>query len=186
MISITHRDIKDHRKRKNFDHDVLRITYLGPAKPFKGFQFLIGVLDKLWQEDHGKFELHIYTNTNVEREYITHMQDGYPYSQLEEIFDNTDLLIVPSQWYETFGFTVLEALSYGVPVMVSDKVGAQDLLCTQYIFDGEKSLKKILQEMEKDKKILALANDSNVKNFMPMQMNRHSTIIKEKLYRKLS
>ena len=70
--------------------------------------------------------------------------------------------------------------------MVSDKVGAQDLLCTQYIFDGEKSLKKILQEMEKDKKILALANDSNVKNFMPMQMNRHSTIIKEKLYRKLS
>lgn len=186
VISITHRDIKDHRKRKNFDHDVLRITYLGPAKPFKGFQFLIGVLDKLWQEDHGKFELHIYTNTNVEREYITHMQDGYPYSQLEEIFDNTDLLIVPSQWYETFGFTVLEALSYGVPVMVSDKVGAQDLLCTQYIFDGEKSLKKILQEMEKDKKILALANDSNVKNFMPMQMNRHSTIIKEKLYRKLS
>ena len=186
VISITHRDIKDHRKRKNFDHDVLRITYLGPAKPFKGFQFLIGVLDKLWQEDHGKFELHIYTNTNVEREYITHMQDGYPYSQLEEIFDNTDLLIVPSQWYETFGFTVLEALSYGVPVMVSDKVGAQDLLCTQYIFDGEKSLKKILQEMEKDKKILALANDSNVKNFMPMQMNRHSTIIKEKLYRQLS
>ena len=184
VISITHRDIKDHRKRKNFDHDVLRITYLGPAKPFKGFQFLIGVLDELWQETPGKFELHIYTNTNVEREYITHKQDGYPYSQLEKIFDNTDLLIAPSQWYETFGFTVLEALSYGAPVVVSDKVGAQDLLDTQYIFDDKKSLKKILQGMGKDKKILALANDSNTKNFMPMQMDRHSTIIKEKLYRK--
>ena len=184
VISITHRDIKDHRKRKNFDHDVLRITYLGPAKPFKGFQFLIGVLDDIWRETPGKFELHIYTNTNIEREYITHKQDGYPYSQLEEIFDNTDLLIAPSQWYETFGFTILEALSYGVPVVVSDKVGAQDLLDTQYMFDDKKSLKEILQGMVKDKKILALANDNNIKNFMPMQMKRHSTIIKEKLYRK--
>lgn len=131
VISITHRDIKDHRIKKNFDHDALRITYLGPAKPFKGFQFLIGVLDELWKETPGMFELHIYTNTNVEKEYITHRQDGYPYSQLEKIFDKTDLLIVPSQWYETFGFTVLEALSYGVPVMVTNKVGAKDLV--QYI-----------------------------------------------------
>ena len=52
------------------------------------------------------------------------------HSQLKEIFDNTDLLVVPSQWYETFGFTVLEALSYGVPVIVSDKVGAGDLVRT--------------------------------------------------------
>lgn len=131
VVSITHRDIKDHRIKKNFDHDALRITYLGPAKPFKGFQFLIGVLDELWKETPGMFELHIYTNTNVEKEYITHRQDGYPYSQLEKIFDKTDLLIVPSQWYETFGFTVLEALSYGVPVMVTNKVGAKDLV--QYI-----------------------------------------------------
>lgn len=131
VISITHRDIKDHRIKKNFDHDALRITYLGPAKPFKEFQFLIGVLDELWKETPGMFELHIYTNTNVEKEYITHRQDGYPYSQLEKIFDKTDLLIVPSQWYETFGFTVLEALSYGVPVMVTNKVGAKDLV--QYI-----------------------------------------------------
>ena len=147
VISITHRDIKDHRKRKNFDHDVLRITYLGPAKPFKGFQFLIGVLDDIWRETPGKFELHIYTNTNVEREYITHKQEGYPYSQLEEIFDNTDLLIAPSQWYETFGFTVLEALSYGVPVMVTDSVGAKDIVCNispELVLSGDKfGLKKL-------------------------------------------
>lgn len=147
VISITHRDIKDHRKRKNFDHDVLRVTYLGPAKPFKGFQFLIGVLDDIWRETPGKFELHIYTNTNVEREYITHKQEGYPYSQLEEIFDNTDLLIAPSQWYETFGFTVLEALSYGVPVMVTDSVGAKDIVCNispELVLSGDKfGLKKL-------------------------------------------
>ncbi len=99
------------------------------------------------EETLSKFELHIYTNTNVEREYITHKQEGYPYSQLEEIFDNTDLLIAPSQWYETFGFTVLEALSYGVPVMVTDSVGAKDIVCNispELVLSGDKfGLKKL-------------------------------------------
>lgn len=128
VISITHRDIKDHRKIKDFDHENLRLTYLGPAKPFKGFQFLLQVLDELWEQGVQNFELHIYAATGEQRPYITHRQDGYPYSQLEEIFDNTDLLVVPSLWYETFGFTVLEALSYGVPVLVSENVGAKDVL----------------------------------------------------------
>lgn len=45
-----------------------------------------------------------------------------------EIFDYTDILVAPSIWYETFGFTVLEALSYGVPVIISGNVGAKDIL----------------------------------------------------------
>ncbi len=44
------------------------------------------------------------------------------------IFEETDVLIMPSVWNETFGFTVLEALSHGVPVIVSKNVGAKDLL----------------------------------------------------------
>ena len=47
---------------------------------------------------------------------------------LEKIFDETDVLVAPSIWYETFGFTVLEALSYGVPVIISGNVGAKDIL----------------------------------------------------------
>lgn len=128
VISITHRDIKDNRGIKEFNHEKLRLTYLGPAKPFKGFQFLLEVLDDLWKQGERKFELHIYTATAETRPYITHQQDGYPYSQLEEIFDNTDLMVAPSICYETFGFTVLEALSFGVPVLVSENVGAKDVL----------------------------------------------------------
>ncbi len=47
---------------------------------------------------------------------------------MEKIFDETDVLVAPSIWYETFGFTVLEALSYGVPVIISGNVGAKDIL----------------------------------------------------------
>ena len=147
VISITHRDIKDHRKIKNFDHENLRLTYLGPAKPFKGFQFLLQVLDELWEQGVQNFELHIYAATGEQRPYITHRQDGYPYSQLEEIFDNTDLLVVPSLWYETFGFTVLEALNYGVPVLVSENVGSKDIVDNSFISgDFIKSIKELVND----------------------------------------
>lgn len=52
----------------------------------------------------------------------------YDYSQLKSVFEETDLLIAPSLWYETFGYTVLEALSFGTPVLVSGSVGARDLI----------------------------------------------------------
>ena len=54
--------------------------------------------------------------------------NGFKQEDLKVIFANTDVLVAPSVWYETFGFTVLEALSYGVPVIVSDRVGAKDIL----------------------------------------------------------
>lgn len=128
VISITHRDIRDHRHEKTFDTDKLRITYLGPAKAFKGFNFILSVLDEIWKSGEKRFELHLYSMTTENRAYISHMQDGYKYEELEEIFEDTDVLVVPSQWNETFGFTVIEALSYGVPVITSNKVGASDLI----------------------------------------------------------
>ena len=161
MISITHRDIKDHRKIKDFSNEKLRLTYLGPAKLFKGFQFLLQVLDEVWKQGVQNFELHIYTATVEERPYITQRQDGYPYSQLEEIFDKTDLLVVPSIWYETFGFTVLEAISYGVPVLVSENVGAKDILCDgKYGFVRENKLEfvQLIKKIIKNREILIEVN----------------------------
>lgn len=154
VLPITHRDIRDHRHRKDFHHEKLRITYLGPAKPFKGFQFLIGVLDQIWDEGSQNFELHLYSETPVSRPYITHKQNGYPYSQLEEIFDATDLLVVPSQWYETFGFTVLEALSYGVPILVGDKVGAQDLINKEFLFRSEDEIEEKIKRLSENREML--------------------------------
>jgi glycosyltransferase involved in cell wall biosynthesis len=54
--------------------------------------------------------------------------DRYSYDDLERIFEHTDVLVAPSIWYETFGFTVLEAMSFGVPVIVGGNVGAKDII----------------------------------------------------------
>lgn len=131
IINITHRDISDHRKEKAFDLEKLQITYLGPATAAKGFERLIYALDKIYKRD-ASFVLNIFTDSAIERKYIHKCGDRYEYSQLESIMDKTDILVAPSVWYETFGFTVREALSYGVPVLVSDTLGAKDI-----VRDGE-------------------------------------------------
>ena len=87
---------------------------------------LKAALDALWRERQD-FRLDVHFTLPEMSPYIkTH--DRYSYSELEGIFENTDVLAVPSVWYETFGYTVLEALSYGVPVIMSDTVGAKDVL----------------------------------------------------------
>ena len=63
-----------------------------------------------------------------ERKYLKVVENGFTQSDLPEIMSNTDVLVATSIWYETFGFTVLEALSFGIPVIVSDHVGAKDIV----------------------------------------------------------
>ena len=126
IVSITHSDIKDNRKRKTFSNEKLRIRYLGPQSRAKGFFLLKEALDELWDKQQS-FCLDVHFTPTEMSPYIK-VHDRYTYSDLEDIFDNTDILVAPSIWYETFGFTVLEALSYGVPVLVSGTVGAKDVL----------------------------------------------------------
>ena len=126
IVVITHSDIKDNRKVKDYSNDCLRIRYLGPQSGAKGYQLLKSALDKLWNVQQ-KFFLDVHFEPMEPAPYIrSHAR--YSYAELKKIFDETDVLVAPSVWYETFGFTVLEALSYGVPVIISGNVGARDIL----------------------------------------------------------
>lgn len=134
VIPISHSNIKDCRKKKDYKNDTLRITYLGPAGRGKGYYLLKEALDSLWSElgknktfDWNGFTLGVFFSPKEKADYMQ-VGDRYTYNQLEEIFDNTDVLIVPSVWNETFGYTVIEALSFGVPVIISGTVGARDIL----------------------------------------------------------
>ena len=82
---------------------------------------------KFLYKENKNIELNIYFQPDVTASYIK-VHERFDYTELEKIFDNTDVLVAPSIWYETFGYTILEALSYGVPVIVSDRVGAKDII----------------------------------------------------------
>lgn len=126
VISITNAEIIDHRKRRS-PHNAVRFGYCGPADLHKGFDLLIESCDRVFEDGGSEFELHLFNKSPVEREYV--VQHGpYQYGDLAHVMDQIDMLVVPSIWYETFGFTALEAMSYGVPVLLSDRVGARDLV----------------------------------------------------------
>lgn len=179
IINISHMDVKDHRKEKKFELEKLRITYLGPATAVKGFDWLIETLDNV-SLSNNNFLLNIYAYAPLERSYFIKHGDRYDYSQLEKIMDDTDILVAPSVWYETFGFTVLEALSYGVPVVVSDSVGAKDLVQDNIngFIINEKSFEGVLLKIISNRDCLKIMNCNILKgNFESFDEHCHKILL---------
>lgn len=181
IVNITHKNIGDHRKYKEFK-EKLKITYLAAAKPFKGFTILREALDEVY-EHNPNFVLNVYNSVSCTNPYMN-VNERFEYYELEKIFNNTDVLIAPSVWYETFGFTVLEALSYGVPVIVSENVGAKDLLENgkygAIIRPTKEAIKEVIEKMLGDREILKRYNRAIVE-----EMDLEKVITSEKEIEKM-
>lgn len=162
VIPVMNQGISDRRKRKVFQ-DELRIGYVGTQSTMKGYDYLIRELDQVYDSGRTEFCLNTYLLENqLERSYI---RNHKPFSaeQQELVYNEMDVLVVPSQWRETFGMVVLEALSYGVPVLVSEHVGAKMLLNAQgnigIEFSCEKgSLEKVVEKIYDDRGMLTRMN----------------------------
>ena len=129
ILPVTHSGIADHRQDIRRDNGpVLRIAMLAPPKPFKGFQVLRKALDELWESGSRNFELRLFSPVQNPSPYMRIRENGFRNEELTDILRETDVLAAPSVWYETFGFTVLEAVSCAVPVIVSDHMGAKDII----------------------------------------------------------
>lgn len=157
--NITHNSIGDYRFTKIFDksENKLRILYLGPENEIKGFPKLIKLLDKIW-EKYKNFVLVVYSNDDIcKRDYLE-KHGSYLYSNLKDIFSKTDVMVAISSCQETFGYTVLEAYSYGVPSIVAANVGAKDIVSdgrTGFIVaDDNEFLKTIVDCIEQRDKII--------------------------------
>ncbi|MFR3431492.1 MAG: glycosyltransferase [Holdemanella porci] len=112
--------------------------------------------------------------------------ERYNYDELNNIFDETDVLLVPSILYETFGFTALEGLSFGVPVIVSDTVGAQDILMDKFgiIVNNitKENLKKVFENLSFED--LKNMNQSIVNLFKVISIEDVSILIKKMCYKR--
>lgn len=132
VLPITLSSIQDHRNERNRKtNKIITIGYIGRKEPYKGIDLLIDSLTKLHQENIN-FKCLLYGDDFSKYD---SMLDGqvknmgtYKKSDIKSVFDSMDLLVIPSIWKETFGFIVLEALSFNVPVLVSENVGSKDLL----------------------------------------------------------
>lgn len=125
-LPVTHSEIKDQRKLK-IPNEKIQFAFLADTLPYKGFRVLCEAMDELWTEGIQNFQLHVYSQNAIERIYIL-KHKPYLYKEIDTILEGTDMVLVPSQCRETFGLVVLEALSHGVPVLVSENVGAKEIL----------------------------------------------------------
>lgn len=156
VIPITHCGIEDNRSMKSFNAEKLRMGFIGSDEPFKGLPLLIEALEEIGMED--KWELSVWGGKVGKHPSLPIQYKGkYSAQTIENVYEAMDVLIVPSVWKETFSLVTLEALSYGVPVIVSDNVGAQDIVKQydeRFVYHERKDLEIILKAIIEDKSIL--------------------------------
>lgn len=185
VISITHSDIHDNRVLKKFSNDKLRILFLGSLDEYKGAPYLIETLLNI---DSSMWELSIYGNDydiDFRNDNII-LKGRYMQTDLSNIMINNDILIVPSLCKETFGFTLLEGLSNGMPIIATDTVGSKDLIEnneTGFIVKKDE-LKKYINLVINNRKLLEEINRNIINRNYIFEIENHEKII-ENYYKKV-
>lgn len=136
---------------KSLNSDVFRIVFLSRIHPKKGIEFLLAVLAQL------EIPFHVQIIGEGELEYTSHLKltagsygidtklDWLGWKEGAEKFEylaNSDLFVLPS-YNENFANVVLESLSVGTPVMISDQVGLSDYVQSEelgWVIPLEKNL----------------------------------------------
>jgi glycosyltransferase involved in cell wall biosynthesis len=117
-----------HRERK--EGEAVRFAYLGSIAPHKGVHVLIEAFNQV----HGLARLDIYGDLEANPGYVQELRRklSHPAASLcgpvarrdvWSVLSETDVLVVPSLWYENSPVTIQEAFAAGVPVIGSDLGG---------------------------------------------------------------
>lgn len=161
VIPISNRSYSDNRKIRKFGK-ILRIGFIG-REAYKGFELLKAALDDLYTAGLQDFECHVYFNPREKLPPYIVSHAPYNEKSLEQVYDGIDILVLPSIWKETYGLVVPEALSRGIPVLVSNNVGAGELLTNHkgigiVIDPTREALKEALERIYRDRDILKQMN----------------------------
>ncbi|MBB6062808.1 glycosyltransferase involved in cell wall biosynthesis [Thermosipho japonicus] len=136
VINVSNNSIKDNRNLFNYRpliNGKVIFSFLGGKSKIKGFYSLINVFNEI-RKKYNNWELHVYgTNEKLEinNENIK-FKGTYTHEDLMNIMLNSSIVLLPSKSHETFGFVGLEGISYGIPVLISDKVGLKDIIIHNY------------------------------------------------------
>lgn len=131
VISVSHCDIKDNRSVNTIENNTLKIGFIGNLTFYKGFPILRETLIELYNEGFVNWQLLVWGSINIGVDDVCEniiYKGKYKTNEMQCVYNSFNLLSLPSIWKETFSFITLESLSYGVPVLVSENVGAKDIV----------------------------------------------------------
>lgn len=184
VIPITHAGIKDHRTEKIFDDKILRIGFIGNLTPYKGFPKLLQILSTI---DNAKWELSVWgCHVGKEKHLPVFYKGKFNGTTIMTVYNSMDVLVVPSIWKETFSLVTLEALSYGVPVIVSNNVGAKDIVKLyneKFVFNNFQDLNSLLEELIDSKVQLRRFNRKLLDSEWCYSLDKHAQDIIDSIYK---
>ena len=125
VLNITLPEIQKYKINKKNNKKMV-IGYIGRREKYKGVDILVEAVKKL-----KNVECYLYGDDFEEyedKEYSIYNKGIFLHENLADVLSNIDILIVPSICYETFCFPIIEGLSFNIPVLVSENVGAKDLI----------------------------------------------------------
>ncbi|MFI3321281.1 MAG: glycosyltransferase family 4 protein [Rikenellaceae bacterium] len=186
VIPITHLDIVDNREERCFNEKILKLIFIGNTAAYKGFPLLEELLIELYNEGKREWCLEVWGADGKSNCENISFKGRYSSEDLKKVYSSDSLLIVPSLCSETFSLATLEALSFGLPVMVSSSVGAKDIVARHndwFIFKDRLDLKTKLIRLLDDREPLIKYNRLVVQSSWNYSLKEHSKEI-EKLYRK--
>lgn len=118
---------------------MLSICYLGYMRADKGFYFFLDALERMPNEIAQKLCVKIAARSYGNKESIDRIAtlrsrfarvdhlEGYSHDQLEGILQDVDLGVVPVLWEDNLPQVALEIMSQGIPLLTSNRGGAQEL-----------------------------------------------------------
>ncbi|OKH31812.1 glycosyl transferase group 1 [Calothrix sp. HK-06] len=130
----------------------LSFTFIGHLDFHKGVHVLIAAMNMLLQNGYlgSVCKINIVGNGAMASDLAKFVEENkissavnllgkVNHSQIESVYDCTDVLIMPSVWPENEPVTILEAMAAGIPVLASNRGGNLDLIedgITGYLFDS--------------------------------------------------
>jgi glycosyltransferase involved in cell wall biosynthesis len=131
--------------RERFGHaprergEKLRVAFIGSLIPIKGAHILLAAWSKLGPELRARAELEIFGPNEHEPEYQRELADlartagarlsgRLDHEAVGQVLSRTDLLVVPSLWFENAPLVIHEALAARTPLLVSDLGGMAELV----------------------------------------------------------
>lgn len=116
------------------ESDILRLLYVGRLDSLKGVDFLLSVCEGL-AEKHS-FQLTLIGGGRDEEKYRARYAEmpwcrftGFiPQAEVSNYMNSSDLLCIPSLWFENLPGVVVQAFGLGLPVFGSSKGGIVELI----------------------------------------------------------
>jgi glycosyltransferase involved in cell wall biosynthesis len=184
---------RDVTVRPRAPGEPLRLVYLGYMRRDKGFYFYLRSLEKMPASLARRLSLtfaakivdpHAYAQIKrvAHRFASVTFYDGYTHAQLPELLSGVDLAIVPVLWEDNLPQVAIECVASGVPILTSDRGGAQELLdCRDLVFRAGscRDLYAKLRDILADPTILESAIVGRTRLFTP---HEHYERLREQFY----